>query len=42
MDDILQKLIINKDSIYQDLNNYFNEVDCRELIPILDGINSFI
>lgn len=39
MDDILQQLIINKDSIYQDLNNYFNGVDCRELIPILDGIN---
>lgn len=38
MDDILQQLIINKDSVYPELNEFLEKTNCDELLDILDGV----
>lgn len=38
MNDILQQLIKNKNSVYQELNTYLDNVNCEELLPFLDNI----
>lgn len=39
MEDILQQVIINKDSVYHELNKFFENFDGKELIDVLNGIN---
>lgn len=39
MEDILQQVIINKDSVYHELNNFFENFDGSELLSILDNID---
>ncbi len=39
MEDILQQVIINKDSVYHELNKFLENFDGNELIDILDNID---
>lgn len=38
MDDILQQLIINKDSLYPELNEFLRKINCEELLTVLNGV----
>lgn len=38
MDDILQQLIINKDSVYPELNEFLKKTNCDELLTVLNGV----
>lgn len=38
MNDILQRLIKNKNSVYHKLNDYLDSINCEELLPVLDNV----
>lgn len=42
MESILQQLLIDKNSIYHELNEYLQKIDTKEIVDILNNINKYV